>query len=422
MSNFKLCTVIGAGASGLIASHVMRRRGKGVCLLEASDRVGGKIHTVRSDGWTIEMGPAGWLDHEPEWHKLCEEVGLGVETSVAGDGERLLLKGGKLHAIPSGKLGLLRASFLSPTGRLRLCLEPFLPRRAGDPARSITADESVWEFGRRRFGKEVASTLLDAAASGLFAGDSKTMSFPAAFPHLAAAEKKHGSLVRAAWKGTAPSDALCTSEGGLQNFSERLAEGLGSSLQLNAPVDSLRFENGQWIATSKGEALSQSQTVFSTAPAGALVQMLGHAAPPELRTFAETLVTTSLRSIPFRFDESAILRPGKGFGILAPSSENAPFLNIQFTHSIFPSQVPPGKALFRALVRGKESQGDRSLSEETQQIPIYTLGHLERLAAAEQAVARALPGLYLGGDSFFGVGLNPALRRAMLCADRICNT
>ncbi|MDP7560993.1 MAG: FAD-dependent oxidoreductase, partial [Planctomycetota bacterium] len=86
MSNFKLCTVIGAGASGLIASHVMRRRGKGVCLLEASDRVGGKIHTVRSDGWTIEMGPAGWLDHEPEWHKLCEEVGLGVETSVAGDG------------------------------------------------------------------------------------------------------------------------------------------------------------------------------------------------------------------------------------------------------------------------------------------------------------------------------------------------
>ncbi|MDP6851006.1 MAG: hypothetical protein QF524_08720, partial [Planctomycetota bacterium] len=59
---------------------------------------------------------------------------------------------------------------------------------------------------------------------------------------------------------------------------------------------------------------------------------------------------------------------------------------------------------------------------DSEQVPIYTLGHLYRLRKAELAVAEKLPGLHLGGDSFFGVGLNAALRRAILCADRICNT
>ncbi|MDP6942447.1 MAG: protoporphyrinogen oxidase, partial [Planctomycetota bacterium] len=353
MSNSNPCTVIGAGASGLIASHVMRRRGKAVRLLESSDRVGGKVRTVREGGWTIEMGPSGWLDHEPEWHKLCGELSLSVEYSSVGDGDRLLLKGGRLHPIPQGKFGMLGARFLSPISRARLCLEPFLPRRSGNPSNSLEADESVWAVGRRRLGAGFANTLLDAAAAGLFAGNSKTMSFPAAFPHLAAAEQKHGSFVRAAWSRGPEKDSLCTTEGGLQNLVDSLAAGLGDSLSLQTPVTSLQLKNGEWVAESNGVVVSRSKTVFSTAPAKVLAQMLGSACPKELQAFAEELQTTPIRIVPIRLEAADALRPCKGFGILAPSSENAPFLNIQFTHSIFPSQVPPGKKLLRVLARSQ---------------------------------------------------------------------
>src|SRR5207253_9618515 len=39
--------IVGAGAAGLAAARELSGRGKRVCLLEARDRIGGRIHTLR---------------------------------------------------------------------------------------------------------------------------------------------------------------------------------------------------------------------------------------------------------------------------------------------------------------------------------------------------------------------------------------
>ena len=63
----KKVVIVGGGITGLSAAFYMQKeaREKGlpldVLLIEASNRLGGKIQTVRRDGFIIERGPDSFL-------------------------------------------------------------------------------------------------------------------------------------------------------------------------------------------------------------------------------------------------------------------------------------------------------------------------------------------------------------------------
>ena len=69
-------------------------------------------------------------------------------------------------------LGLLFRGLLSPPAFLRALGEPFVAAALGD------ADESLADFASRRFGAGVLD-LVDAAQTGLFAGDPRRLSVSA---------------------------------------------------------------------------------------------------------------------------------------------------------------------------------------------------------------------------------------------------
>ncbi|MEI7888427.1 MAG: FAD-dependent oxidoreductase, partial [Actinomycetes bacterium] len=74
--------VIGAGIAGVTAAQALTTAGHDVTLLEASDRVGGRIKTVQPAGWPIpiELG-ASWV-HDTSASELADELEvLGVSTS-----------------------------------------------------------------------------------------------------------------------------------------------------------------------------------------------------------------------------------------------------------------------------------------------------------------------------------------------------
>ena len=68
--------IIGAGASGLFAAYNLVTRGltKDIVVLEAENRIGGRVHTIPFNGHWIELG-AAWIHGREEnllW-KFVEE-------------------------------------------------------------------------------------------------------------------------------------------------------------------------------------------------------------------------------------------------------------------------------------------------------------------------------------------------------------
>jgi monoamine oxidase len=71
--------VIGAGVSGLTAARLLAQAGQRVVVLEARDRIGGRTHTQRTDGFVVDRG-ASWI-HGVDDNPLAEVVNaFGMRT------------------------------------------------------------------------------------------------------------------------------------------------------------------------------------------------------------------------------------------------------------------------------------------------------------------------------------------------------
>ncbi|MFN8394528.1 MAG: FAD-dependent oxidoreductase [Bacteroidia bacterium] len=69
-------TIIGAGAAGLYAAWLLKNAGATVRILEATDRIGGRIHTL--DGFSdfpIELGAEEIHGHRSTWYDIVNDSG-----------------------------------------------------------------------------------------------------------------------------------------------------------------------------------------------------------------------------------------------------------------------------------------------------------------------------------------------------------
>src|SRR2546423_11057421 len=89
--------VVGAGYAGLTAARRLSQGGRAVVVVEARDRVGGRVWTRRSGrGVPLDMGATFVGPHHDRLHALAKEVGVATfATNVAGDS--ILATGGKVQ-------------------------------------------------------------------------------------------------------------------------------------------------------------------------------------------------------------------------------------------------------------------------------------------------------------------------------------
>lgn len=69
--------VIGGGIAGLAAAHRLLATGLRVTLVEATDRLGGKLMTGDIAGTQVDLGAESMLARRPEAVDLARAVGLG---------------------------------------------------------------------------------------------------------------------------------------------------------------------------------------------------------------------------------------------------------------------------------------------------------------------------------------------------------
>ncbi len=438
--------IVGAGLCGLVAARTCRDESREVLVLEAGGYPGGVIRSERRDGYLIEHGPntlALRAGHAPDY---LEQMGL-LEDAIEANPEakkRFLVREGQLVAVPVSASSFLNSPLFSIVGKLRLLLEPLLPRG------SDRKNESVADFFMRRFGREVRDYAANPFIAGVYAARPETLVLRHAFPAIYEIEGKHRSLMIGGIKTAKrrkreglPKTRLVSFQEGLAALPNRLAEELGDDLKLNAPVRKISRDGDNWkVAFEEAGELKEERTdrIVCSVPAHALKSI-------EWEGLAESELLNTLASAPhyplavaqLGFHREDVGHPLDGFGFLVPEKENLRILGTLFSSTLFPKRAPEGHVLLTTFVGGErqpdlteksdeglcelvleelqgllDMQGKptfRNLVRWPKAIPLPDSGQDNRLKAAKH-LQDANSGLELSGSHLTGVSLPACLEGA----------
>ena len=443
--------VVGAGISGLTTAWHLQRNGVDVGLLEAQPKVGGAMQTEHRDGFLLEKGPFNVIVRDPAFEELLGSLSERISVVTASDEakKRYLYRHGQLMAVPTNPISLFRSPLLSFGGALRATRGLFLSCRSNKPECTIE------EFATRRFGAEVADTLMSAVVAGILAGDIGRLSAYDAFPVLREFDqhsisplgrtfrrmpsmiyKKFNPKAGRRWKG------LVSIDRGLGGMADAIAEELGERLTTGFKLDAIHttdeggFELHGFDTNQQQQTLHCRRLVLAT-PAAVTARLLA----PHSTEAAEILYklnSSSLTVINVAFRREDVGHPLDGFGFLVPRNQpKYPLMGVLWADSAFPHHAPSDQRLLRAFIGGvrtpdvisRDSDELVATAVKTMQdtleirgeptlvdicpypdaIPQYYLGHGQRIAQLREFVA-AIPGLHLAGNYLDGVSINDCVR------------
>ncbi len=348
------CIVVGAGIAGLAAAATLRSQGRAVIVLEAGARAGGSAWSERIDGHLVERGP-NTFRVAPAMDEFAREQGLSplLLKALPASGERFLVRGGRLLAVPMGFVAFARTPLLTRGGKLRLLAEPFV--RGGD-----ASGESVAEFATRRFGGEARDALIAPFLTGVYAGDEHQLGAEAVFPSLVAAERRSGSVVRGllaqAFRGGPKARAgTWSGAAGISSLTDALAAPLGDALRLSAQASAIAFEDGAYrveIETESGTQTLRSKALVLALPADPASRLLG-ALDAEAAKALGSIESAPVASVALSVASDATRVPVRGFGYLVPRGEGEVLLGCLFSSRLFAGRAPAGRELLTLLAAGR---------------------------------------------------------------------
>jgi monoamine oxidase len=267
--------VVGAGMAGLAAARTLAEAGIGVTLVEARDRVGGRIYTVPGGELPIELG-AEFIHGLPlELIRLVDEAGRNRCELV-------------------GETGCFRE--WHGTGRLEPCGNQREVDQLFDQLSNFSppqADLSFSEFVAQRNLSQEAATLATNYVEGFNAADAHRISILALAKQQAAEDLISGDRVFRVVEGYARVPEFL-----LRRFLEAGGEWVPS-----APVRTISWQSGSVkVETGTGRTF-QGTAVIVTLPLGVLhADTVSFVPQPEILTVANQLVMGHAARVVYEFD------------------------------------------------------------------------------------------------------------------------
>ncbi len=449
--------ILGAGITGLSAAWEIQRQAPGlaVTLIEAGLQPGGKIISEAVDlpglgRFIIDGGPESFITRKPEAWALAHELGLGDQIAPSSSEAKhiYILERGKAHRVPLDPISFLTSPLLSPGGKLRLALEPFVAPRRDD------GDESLAAFSARRLGREAAERLIGPILGGIYNTDPATQSILTTSAVMREMEREHGGLFRgslarlrsrraAARAGEPAGPAFFTLKEGAASLVTALTRQLKATLRLATRAQAVEpVESGYCVRLAGGDPLRVDGVLIATpAPTAALI-LRGH-----YRAAAEALAAiphSSLGTVSLAY-RRAELPDSDLRGLMIPRREGRAIDALTWTSRKMPARAPEQASLLRVFIGG--SRPDLVESDETALVdtvraelaallgiraePLFArayrwpgsypqalVGHLDRVDEIE----RLLPtGVRIAGASYRGLGVPDCVRQGRAAARALLN-
>ena len=466
--------IIGGGISGLAAAFLLKNKGFDVTLFEKSGRVGGNIETVDVDDFKIEYAPNSLLK-SPRLVDLIKALNLESEVLAANaaNKKRYVLREERLKSLPMTIAKMATDDYFSLRARLRLLKEPFV--RTKSPQ-----NESVAEFFERRLGREILTRAADPFIAGIYAGSPENLSVRAAFPRLYELEKNYGSLLIGSLRSkTEKTDKnfprTFSFVNGVQTLTDKLAESLGKSIEVNTQVTNIeKLAGGKWRVTTERRqpacenpvnaktsveagvssafsdeagrlpALHFDALIISTSaePAAKLIENLDSNLSEQLNQ----IYYPPVAMVFFGAKKDSLAQNLDGFGFLVPSSERRNILGTIWNSAVFENRAPDGYHLLTTFVGGarnaelfeksddelfeivfeelREILGLRERPNFThikrwrKAIPQYLLGY-EKIENGIEQFERINQGIHFCSNFYKGISVGDCVKNAYRTAEEI---
>ncbi len=456
--------IVGAGISGLATAFAIEQQAQSAgieietILIEKNTRIGGKIDSVKADGYLCESGPNGFLDSKPATLDLCKELKVDSQLLRSDDNarKRFIYSAGELHKMPENGLAFLRSKLISWPGKFRLAGEMLVPQR------QCVSDETLAEFGRRRLGGEALDKLISPMVSGIFAGDPETMSLKSCFPRIYELEQEHGGLLKAMLKlarkkraeikagkavasAAGPGGVLTSFAGGIEDLTVGIGDAIDGQVLTGNGVTKIAQKEGGFNLYLEDGAQLDANLVVTASPAFAVAGMVEELSIESANILREIPYAT-MNVICFGYQRDQIDLDLNGFGYLIPKGEGRSTLGTLWDSSIFSHRAPAGKVLLRSMMGGAANPAAIDFSDDEVKsrtmndlrkimgidcepefvkifrhhhaIPQYTRGHSERLQCLADSL-QEFPDLILTGNAFSGVGINDCVLGASQAAEKV---
>jgi monoamine oxidase len=281
--------VVGAGYAGLTAAHRLRQAGKSVVVLEARDRVGGRIWTQRlADGTAVDRG-GGWLGpRHAAIFGLARELGVTTYKTwvkgahlLVGDGRTRRYTGliPKLGPLAVLTLALAQWKLDRMARQVPLDVPWTAPRAAAWDARTVAS----W-LERSGIRTPLARDLFESAVRGLMTADLSHVSLL----HLLYLAHSHGSIETLFSIENGAQENLVN--GGAGRAAELVAEQLGDALRLRTPARAITQRDARASVAGDSLAVSARRVVVSVPPRLALEIAFDPPLPADRRSLYENAV------------------------------------------------------------------------------------------------------------------------------------
>ncbi|MFH8699661.1 flavin monoamine oxidase family protein [Streptomyces chartreusis] len=267
--------VVGAGLAGLTAARDLVAAGKSVVVLEARDRVGGRVLGLNLAGGGVTEGGGEFIGPTQDRIRALADS-LGVQTfTTYNTGNNLLYKDGR--RTPYATDGILGS--VPPIDAAGLANAAIVQAKLDDLAKQIPVD-APWtaakadEWDRQTFETWLranavipsAKFLFDVACTSIFSAEPRELSFLFVLFYIAAAgnSANPGTLERLT--ETAGGAQELRFVGGSQLVPIKLAATLGDRVVLDAPVRTIARSGSKYVVTADGITVTAGKVVVAVPP------------------------------------------------------------------------------------------------------------------------------------------------------------
>jgi monoamine oxidase len=256
--------VVGAGYSGLSAARLLKEAGKNVLVLEARDRVGGRVHTRHlENGQYVDLG-AQWIGPtQNRMYELLKDFGIPA-FKTHDQGKTILYWSGKTKSyqglIPPLPIPALLSlnNAIKKINRLSTKIDPACPWNADKAEYWDAITLQAWMDGQMMNSK--AKALFSLAAKAIFAAHPAEISMLFALYYTRSGVDFENLMnIR---NGAQDERIL----GGADLPARKIAEILSEHLRLSMPVESVQQNIDGVSVTAGGNVFHASKLIFAIPP------------------------------------------------------------------------------------------------------------------------------------------------------------